>query len=387
MNLLTSSRLRSWQSCPRAHHYRYEVGLEPVGAQPHAIIFGTAIHKGLEAWWRCYQEGDARYALAVALTDAEQSYESDDPFTTAMLRALLIAYDARWSEWAATVEVLGVEVPFSYELRHPVTREPARTWRVAGKIDAMVRLSDGRVAIVEHKSSSVDASAGSDYRRRLTLDAQVSTYFDGAASLGFDADLCIYDVLCKPGLSQLLATPEESRAYTQPKSRACKECSRKGSTKRPATPPPHVDDDGLTCLDGRIVTDAGGVLYANMRDRDETSTEYEARLIQALASDPDRYLIHAEIVRTEAEREAHAWTLWHTVRSIHETRRAAQEARDVRAVPQHASACFNHGSRCSFIDICEGTASARDATRFRRLATVHPELVEPQNDTHDNAAE
>lgn len=347
IHLLTSSRLRLWQSCPRAHHYRYEVGLEAVGPTPHALAFGTALHAGLESWWIAIGEGDVGRALSGALTAAEASLTSSrnpseavDPYDLARLTAMLAAYDAQWQRWACSTEVLAVERAFSYELTSP-WGDVSSTWRVAGKIDALVRLSDGRVAILEHKSSSQDASAGSDYRRRLTLDPQVSTYFDGVKALGWDADVCLYDVCVKPAAKPLKATAPESRKYTK-----------------------------------------AGALYAGQREHDETPDEYRDRLIQAIAADPDRYLVHAEIVRTEQEREAHLWALWMNAGAISATRECASQARDVRAVPQHSHACFAHGGGgCQYLPICEGTASARDETRYRRLRVIHPEL---ENDTNEN---
>ena len=375
VHLLTSSRLTTWQRCPRAHHYRYEVGIVSVDRQSSALTFGTAVHKGLESWWLTIQAGDPGRALSGALEAAEASLVSSgdgaDPYDLARLLAMLAAYDARWLTWACGTEVLAVETAFEYELTDPVTGKTAQTWRVAGKIDALVRLSDGRVAIIEHKSRAGDAGAGSDYRRRLTLDPQISTYFDGVRSLGWDAELCIYDVLVKPGTDPYTATPEESRKYTLPKSHACKEC-KKPEAKR--APLPHAED-GIACVDGRIVTDPGGKLYANLRETDESPEEYRDRLVAAVGADPDRYLVHAEIVRTETERESHQWALWHTARQITETRRAALTTGDVRAVPQNSHACFAFGgSGCEYLAICEGTASARDTTRFEKLTTVHPEL-------------
>ena len=125
------------------------------------------------------------------------------------------------------------------------------------------------------------------------------------------------------------------------------------------------------------------MIYTGQRDRDETAVEYEARLIQSIASDPDRYLVHAEIHRSEAERAAHAWALWHNVRSIEETRAAVARAQgDVRAVPQNPGGCFRYGgSGCDFLPLCEGTANMHDSHAYRRLPTVHPELAE---ETHDS---
>ena len=130
IHLLTSSRLRLYQSCPRAHHYRYEVGLTPTVPETGARALGTAVHAGLEAWWLAWCEGAEKYALPSAVRAAEDAFPFDEPFTLAMIRALVVGYDAAWSEWAETVEVIGVEVPFSTELTHPVTGVASSTWRM-----------------------------------------------------------------------------------------------------------------------------------------------------------------------------------------------------------------------------------------------------------------
>lgn len=339
-HLLTSSRLGVWQRCPRQHHYRYEVGLIPTGETPRALMMGTAVHAGLESWWRAYQAGADKYALPAALHSAREAYPAEDEYAVALLSALITAYDARWCTWAQGVEVIGVEFPFDAPLINPRTGEAHPHWRLAGKIDALVRLSDGRIAIMEHKTTSMDASAGSDYRRALTLNAQVGVYFDGARALGAAADVCIYDVLKKPTIKPLLATPLESQKRKK-----------------------------------------DGTLYAAQRDRDETATEYEARLCESIAQDPDRYLVHADVIRTDTEMDALRWDLWHAVRAIEESRKAAHDTRDVRAIPRHPSACMTHHTPCAYLPVCEGTASARDPMRYQRVSNPHVELTAQQQQT------
>lgn len=391
MNLLTASRLKLARTCPRAHHHRYEEGLVSVGPEPLATAFGTAVHSALESWWRAWQTAEgygaldgAMVALANAATHAEvEGSPLADPFVEARAAAMIIAYDARWTRWAAGVQVIGVEVPFRAPLVHPVLGESARTWEVSGKIDLLVQLADGRVALIDHKTTAGDARSGSDYARRLTLDPQVSTYFMGATVLGHPADLALWDVLKKPDVRPLLATPEEQRTYTQERSKACRECAK----KKPA-PGPHTDKEtGLSCSGGRIVTDAGGRLHAGQRTRDETPGEYHDRCLADLAgveSDgtpdgtdggPEASLSHIPVVRQPWEVEAHGWALWHTVRAIEETRAAVTKAKgDVRAVPQNTDACLKYGSPCAYLPLCEGTANARDPGMYRRLPVIHPEL-------------
>jgi len=375
MNLLTSSRIKQRRTCPRADFHRYEQGLVSTGPEPIATAFGTALHAALEAWWRAWQTADGYGALedALAALDAVEALQADD-YQRARAIAMVLAYDARWSRWAAGVTVLGVEVPFRTALCHPITGQPAKTWAVAGKIDLLLQLQDGRVAIVDHKTTSADARSGSDYRRRLTLDPQVSTYFLGAAALGHPADLALWDVLQKPDARPLLATPAEKRTYTAAKDRACKECA-----KKKAAPAPHFDEEaGVFCALGRVQTDPGGALKAGQRSEDETPEAYQERCMAALADDgPESALAHVEVVRSDAESAAHQWALWHTVREIEEMRVAvAKVGGDVRAVPQNADACLKYGAPCPYLPLCEGTANAADATRYRRLPVVHGELPE-----------
>ena len=373
-HLLTASRLVKFQRCARAHHYRYELGVAPVQSAP-ALAFGTAIHAALEAFWRAWMStGYGSTEAAIAALEGHPL----DAFTAAKALVMVSAYCAKYMRLAARSEVLAVEREFACPLTDPDTGVTSARWQLAGKVDAIIRLPDGRVAIVEHKSSARDASAGSDYRARLTLDAQVGIYFEGAAAMGYAPDLCLYDVLEKPSMEPLTATPAEDRKYTQPKSRVCKECSRKKDPK----PAPHWDDVAkVFCTDGHVVTDAGGRLYANQRDRDETVEEFTERLCAAIEQEPDRYLIQAELVRTDSERAD-------CLRDVCAVVRAIELSRKTGYAPRSAQSCFVHG-RCEYLDACHAPSMIDDPYRYRRLP-IHQELSEViahnPNNPKENAA-
>ena len=132
-----------------------------------------------------------------------------DPFVQAKAEVMLTGYDARWGADMALYDVLGVEVEW-------------RWGPLAGKVDAIVReKTTGRHLLVEHKTTSQDASPGSTYMRLLKLNTQISLYWYGMSQdKNLDVDACLYDVLCKPGQRPLKAgakraadeTPEEYRA-------------------------------------------------------------------------------------------------------------------------------------------------------------------------------
>jgi len=179
MELLTISRLKAARSCQRLHQLSYVDGYRPA-KDADTLRFGTLIHRGLEAWWR--GAGDQRLDAALGALEGEA-----DPFELAKAQVLLTGYHVRWS--AEVIETLGVEIEFRAPLINPESHAPSRTYELGGKIDALARLADGRVAVVEHKTSAEDISPGSDYWKRLRMDGQVSLYYEGARSLGITAHL------------------------------------------------------------------------------------------------------------------------------------------------------------------------------------------------------
>jgi hypothetical protein len=329
-NLITASRLKVSRACLRDHHIKYELGFRPV-EDAAALRFGTLFHSGLEAWWKNHTNPN-RLELALAAMTGES-----DPFDRAKAEVLLRGYEARWGQ--EPYEVLAVEQEFETELRNPETGAASRTWRLAGKIDAVVRcLNTNRVLLVEHKTSSENISVGSEYWRRLRMDGQVSIYYAGARSLGFDVEGCTYDVISKPGLKPLKATPMESRKYT-----------------------------------------AKGLLYANQRAEDETPEEYRARLIEDVAADPAGYFARGEVTRLESEMEEAMFDVWQQAQQI-------REAQLANRWPRNPDACMRYGRTCPYFSICSGEESLEGNPKFVR-SVAHPELTGGQGPKEEAACQ
>lgn len=164
--------------------------------------------------------------------------------------------------------------------------------------------------VVEHKTTSADITPGSPYWRRLALDAQVSLYLGGAGAL-------LYDVIKKPSLRPLRATPVEARRYTK-----------------------------------------AGTLYAAQREHDETPDAYEARLLADIAQHPDAYYQRGTVVRTEEEAREAGRDVWMAARMI-------RESRYLDAWPRNPSACDAYGRTCDYWPVCSGTASIDDDVLYR----------------------
>ncbi len=324
--VLTTSRQSCASRCQREHHYAYRLGYRPV-RDAESLRFGTLVHLALEAWWLAAKAGEPdELRLAAALTAMEGEA---DPFDRARAEAMVYGYDARWSADLADYEVLAVEAKFETPLINPETGAPSRTWVLGGKIDLVLRhRASGRIIITDHKTASVDIRKGSDFYRRLRIDRQVSTYYSGAAALGFDAQEWMHDVLAKPAQRPLKATPVESRKFTK-----------------------------------------DGALYKTQRDQDETPDEYRARVMAAIAEDPEAYFQRATVVRLETELEEAAFDAWQTARQLREAELAGR-------YPRNPDACVRYGSTCSYFPVCTGEAQLEDPTLYRRIDTPNPELAE-----------
>lgn len=320
--LLTTSRLKTFRRCPREHHYAYELGVRPIDSGD-AVRFGDLIHKGLEAWFKAV--ADDRLRAALAALDVESGNAGTDPFDLARARVLITGYDARWSE--EPYEILAVEAEFVAPLVNPDGGAKSKTFNRAGKIDVILRdLRDGRVFVMDHKTSSEDVSAGSDYWRRTRLDSQVGAYYIGAESLGHEVSGWIHDVLAKPGIRPRKATPPESRKYTK-----------------------------------------AGTLYAGQHEHDETPDEYAARLTSAIAEAPDKFFVRGEVVRLDGELLEYERDTWMQATILRDMRREW-------LAPRNPDACIRFGATCPYFACCTGEASIDDETRYRKVRWAHPEL-------------
>jgi hypothetical protein len=191
--LLTASRMACLLSCQRKHYWRYEIGLRSV-SDSHALRFGTAWHVAMENRW----QGMEYTANLQAVIDKADAFTE---FDVAMLAGMLAGYYARYDASAEIVQTLHPEQEFDLPL------PGSRSFDRAGKIDGLGVLFDGRLAMVEHKTSGEDIGDTSDYWQRLRWNPQVYQYVDAARTLGHDVEVVLYDVARKPMISPLSNVP------------------------------------------------------------------------------------------------------------------------------------------------------------------------------------
>ena len=190
--LLTASRTTTALNCLRQHYYRYELGLKPI-EDADALRFGTAFHKCLEA-----------RANGVTFKDLFKLEEIEN-FTDAKLYGLVGGYYAYYTGDRDEIEHMKPEIKFGPD---PICG--SRTFYGAGKIDGLAGLKDGRVALVEHKTSGEDIGDGADYWLRLSFNPQLYKYWIALADRGIVPDTVIYDVIRKPTIKPKAdETPQE----------------------------------------------------------------------------------------------------------------------------------------------------------------------------------
>lgn len=310
--LLTHSRLSCFRTCPQKHYLRYECGLRPE-VDSTALRVGGAFHRALEA---DFKGEDIDAAMAECLSD---------PYDMAIVAAIFHAHREHWK--SQPIDVIQVEEVFDIPLLNPQTNAPTPVWRLAGKTDRIVKLPDGRLALMEHKTTNRDFSPGADYWVALHLDKQLSIYVIAARALGYDVQTILYDVTRRPMLRPHKATPEDKRKYK-----------------------------------------ADGTLYANQRDRDETPEEFAARVTTDIAERPDYYFSRIEIARLQQDLDDCAWEVWQQQLAIREAQRSRRWYRN-------PNSCFTNYGSCEYLTICQGTTLAGEIPPgFKVVEDLHPEL-------------
>lgn len=345
-NLLTNSRMKCVRQCPRLHFFKYLLGYRP-NADKAELFFGSLMHKGLEAWWLAVMAGLPELEWFNRAIAALISVAGVDPFDLAKAQVLMKGYHSTWAGDVGEYEILGVEQRFEFALTNPATGRASPVWRVAGKLDVRIRRKkDGLVGFIEHKTSSEDVSLGSPYWQVLKMDSQVSTYFDGASSLGDEAAFCLYDVIGKPG-------------------------------QKPGSVP--LTDE----LGNKIVLDAKGERVRTgqgkwrqtsdtaqgyvLQTRDETPDEYGLRCLAALEADPAKFYTRGEVVRLEAELNEARAENWQLAAMLRESINAER-------YPRNVDSCRRGNSLCAFFGVCTKVVQLDDLRLFTRSDLVHPEL-------------
>ena len=196
--IFTYSMFRAFQTCRMKFNYRYSRELVPI-EEPAVLVFGSAVHRGLEAWLK---GGDKAQVLSVVA-----SYEGLPVDDRCKAVELVNAYMDHWGQEA--FEIVDVEHSFIQPLINPKTEYPSTSWQLSGRVDGLVRL-DGELYILEHKTTS---SINDEFVERIFIDAQIAIYAIAIGrELGERVVGAIYNMIEKPGIRMRMGESEEEFA-------------------------------------------------------------------------------------------------------------------------------------------------------------------------------
>jgi hypothetical protein len=342
--LLTNSRIESFKRCRKRCFWEYEYGIRrDIDAKP--LRMGTAYHAGLHQLKLsgCVDEAvasvRAEYATMPSFYDTvEWEIERET------VAALASGYAWRWQD--APLKVVAAEQSYELPLTNPETEAASKLFHRAGKIDGIVQLEDGRLAVLEHKLLGEDIGSDSDFWLRMQLDMQVTGYAQAARDLGHAVDTVLSDIARKP-------------------------------TIRPT--PVAVCDD----LGAKIVLDANGQRVRTEKGQWRqtgdsakgytvqtcamTADEFASKLTEDIGTRPDFYFQRREIPRLDQDLDEYNHELWSLQKTIREAQVTGRWFKTVS---------YNTCPLCPYLSLCTSKYDPADLLPegFVHIENVHPEL-------------
>lgn len=223
----------------------------------------------------------------------------------------LFAYRFHYDE--QPVKVLAREIPFRIPLLDPKTRRPVPNVVIDGMIDKLVD-SEGRPAVMEHKSTSDSVEPDSDYWGHLRLDTQTMTYVYAAQRLAADGLLepygikaetigdVYYDVWRKPQISPKKLSQADTAKFIE----TGEYCGR--------------DFEVGSGLGSEVLVDGEPTFTETLKSGApvirETPEMFGCRLFGDINERPDHYFARRLLTRTSVEIERFEWELFNLYQSI-----------------------------------------------------------------------
>ena len=324
--LLTYSALNTFRNCPRKYKNRYLDNLRP-RERAEALSFGSVIHTAIELW---YRSPDTESRLPDVLAYIDDAFENRVVDSNQMVQwhlatAMIRGYAERYA--TEEFEIVEVEKEFVGEIRNPDTGRQSQTFRIAGKVDGIVRCHDG-LYLLEHKTAStVDAS----YLDKLWTDTQIALYCFYLRELGYPIVGVIYNVLLKSRLKQGKGETQEEYEVRHAEL-AAKNKSGKSTAKR---------------------------------QMPETDDEFQARLTEWY-SRPEAF--HRELIYLSEDRLAMLQDeVWEITQQYLDARRRGKWL-------LNTSNCFSYQRPCEYLSYCQSGFNPNVADNLYEIALPNEEL-------------
>jgi RecB family exonuclease len=324
--LLTYSALNTFRNCPRKYKNRYLDNLRP-RERAEALSFGSVIHTAIELWYRSSNTESRLRDVLAYIDDAFENRLVDSNLMVQwhLATAMFRGYAQRYA--TEDFDVVEVEKEFVGEIRNPDTGRQSQTFRIAGKVDGIVRCHDG-LYLLEHKTAStVDAS----YLDKLWTDTQIALYCYYLRELGYPIVGVIYNVLLKSRLKQGKGETQEEYELRHAEL-AAKNKSGKSTAKR---------------------------------QMPETDDEFQSRLTEWY-SRPDAF--HREFIYLSEDRLAMLQDeVWEITQQYLDARRRGKWL-------LNTSNCFSYQRPCEYLAYCQSGFNPNVADNLYEIALPNEEL-------------
>ena len=324
--LLTYSALNTFRNCPRKYKNRYLDNLRP-RERAEALSFGSVIHTAIELWYRSSNTESRLRDVLAYIDDAFENRVVDSNLMVQwhLATAMIRGYAERYA--TEEFEVVEVEKEFVGEIRNPDTGRQSQTFRIAGKVDGIVRCHDG-LYLLEHKTAStIDAS----YLDKLWTDTQIALYCYYLRELGYPIVGVIYNVLLKSRLKQGKGETQEEYEVRHAEL-AAKNKSGKSTAKR---------------------------------QMPETDDEFQARLTEWY-SRPEAF--HREFIYLSEDRLAMLQDeVWEITQQYLDARRRGKWL-------LNTSNCFSYQRPCEYLAYCQSGFNPNVADNLYEIALPNEEL-------------
>jgi hypothetical protein len=350
--------MQSAKDCLKRHYLQYEykgVGLKPI-RQSEPLRFGGNFHVGLDLLAKGMSAADvcdeirARYAELPGWCQTDEDILEWQVECEKVMR-LLLGYVWYWGY--GQDEVVAAEQTFEIPLLNPQTGRPSTNWTLKGRIDSIVNI-DGRMMLMEHKTTSDPIDDDSDYWRKLRIDSQISLYMLGATESGYPVRGVLYDVIAKP----------------------------RTSLRNPLYQMLKADKDKLY---------NHGIYYGEQFDlhmvgdaidaKKETVDMFGARLSASIAENPESFYVRKEIPRLESDIDELKRELWGIQKRLTFCKMNGYWDRNT-------SAC-QRPYKCECVEICYGgfdvSEDAPIPPGYMLKSSQHEELEEDRANTDENA--
>ena len=363
MEIITNSRMQS-ASCPRREHLSYGIGIrKEKDALP--LRIGDAFHLGLDMYKQYQIDNEQKvpptewcneiilavYAEFDKTMPTEDDYAYQHSIDRITVGTMLSAYFWRWSEIDAHNEVIATESVFQMPILNPDTNHPMQKIVASGKQDGIIKLADGRLALLEHKTSGEDLSPEKDFWKALRIDGQISLYWLAANHNGYNIDTVLYDVIKKPTIKPLLIPKLDKEKKKQV-----------------------VDintGERILNKDGSVKQSVNNKETQAMITRPETPEEFGQRYLEQIYEDPDRFLIRKEIPRLRCDLDEYKYDMYQTAQQL-------RFNNNKKCWPRKDSLCRGRYV-CQYLDLCCNgfdINSNEVPQGYVTVDDVHPELKE-----------